>query len=67
MTNSRSQKRNFTIPQFVEAHNISRSTLYNEIKSGRLRIMKVGTKTLISDEAAANWQEQVQRDTPAAA
>ena len=67
MTNSRVQKRNYTIPQFVDAHNISRSNVYKEIKSGRLLIMKIGTKTLISDDAAVSWQEQVQRDTLVAA
>ena len=46
----------FSIPGFCETHGICRSTAYKEIKAKRLRIMKVGKRTLISVESAADWR-----------
>ncbi len=48
----------FDIPKFCEAHDIGRSTVYEEIRTGRLQIMKVGKLTRISIEAAAKWRRQ---------
>jgi len=43
-----------SIPQFCSSHNISRTHLYELIKQGKgPRLMKVGRRTLISQEAAA--------------
>lgn len=51
----------FTIPQFCGAHNISRAHLYDLIKAGNgPRVMKVGRRTLISAEAAADWRKQME-------
>ncbi len=48
----------FDIPKFGKAHDIGRSTVYEEIRAGRLKIMKVGKLTRISIEAAAKWRRQ---------
>ncbi len=48
----------FDIPKFCKAHDIGRSTTYEEIRAGRLQIMKVGRLTRISIEAAAKWRRQ---------
>ncbi len=48
----------FDIPKFCEAHDIGRSTVYEEIRAGRLQIMKVGKLTRISIEAATKWRRQ---------
>jgi hypothetical protein len=48
-----------TIPQFCNAHNISEG-FYYKLKKQKLnpREMKVGTRTLITFEAAADWRAE---------
>jgi hypothetical protein len=49
----------YTIEGFCRDHNISRATFYNLAKLGQgPRIMKVGARTLISEEAAAAWRRE---------
>ncbi len=45
----------YNIPAFCRAFSLSRSSVYHEIKTGRLRRVKVGSRTLISYEAARDW------------
>ena len=56
----------FSIPEFCRRHGISRAHFYNLFKSGHgPAVMRVGRRTLISAEAAAEWRrrmEQVARD-----
>ena len=54
----------FTILEFCAAHRLSRAKLYQLWNEGvGPRVLKVGTKVLISAEAAAQWR----RDREAAA
>jgi len=46
----------YDVQSFAKAYGISRAQVYDEIKLGRLRIFKVGRRTLISREAALSWQ-----------
>jgi hypothetical protein len=47
----------FSIPDFCEEHGICRATLYNLLRAGLgPATMKVGTRTLISAESAAEWR-----------
>lgn len=46
-----------TIRQFCERNNISRSTVYREIKAGRLAVAKIGRATRIKESTAAAWQQ----------
>jgi hypothetical protein len=47
----------FTVAEFCSAHRISRSTLYNLWTAGTgPTVLRVGTKILISTEAAADWR-----------
>jgi predicted DNA-binding transcriptional regulator AlpA len=49
----------FTVNEFCEAHRISRAKLYCMWGDGTgPRRMKIGTKTLISVEAAADWRRE---------
>ena len=49
----------FSIDEFCTRHSISRSAFYNSLKDGTgPRTMKVGTRTLISREASADWRRQ---------
>ncbi|MGE4238690.1 hypothetical protein [Hydrogenophaga sp.] len=53
-----------TVPQFCDGHNISRTHFYELIKQGRApRLMKVGRRTLISSEAAADWRRRMEAET----
>lgn len=55
----------FTVPQFCSAHGgISKSFLYKLIKDGvGPRLMKIGRRTLISAEAAAEWRAKMEAAT----
>ena len=44
-----------SIAEFGVATGVSRSKLYEEIKAGRLKIAKVGRRTLVSGEAGLAW------------
>jgi hypothetical protein len=49
----------FTIPEFCAAHRLSRSKLYQLWAAGAgPRKMSLGTKILISVEAAADWRRE---------
>ena len=47
----------FTVYQFCARYNVSRSRAYEEIRQGRLRIMKAGARTLITFRAAREWEQ----------
>lgn len=47
----------FDLPSFCHAYKISRSLAYKEIRAGRLRVMKIGTLTRITKDAAREWQQ----------
>jgi excisionase family DNA binding protein len=50
------ERRAFTIEEFCKAYGISRAFYYKLLKAGEgPRIAKIGSKTLISDEAATEW------------
>jgi hypothetical protein len=47
----------FTIAEFCEAHRVSRSWLYGEWRAGRgPKVKEVGSKKIITTEAAAEWR-----------
>ena len=51
-----------SVVQFCERHNITKPTFYELVKRGTApRIMKVGRRTLISIEAAADWRRQMEQ------
>jgi len=50
------ERRAFTLNKFCEAHGISRAMFYKLLKAGQApRVAKVGSKVLITSEAAAEW------------
>lgn len=56
-----------TIPQFCDGHNISRTHFYELVKQGKApRLMKIGRRTLISAEAAADWRKRMEEETAGA-
>ncbi len=61
MTNHNSQLWNWRVDDFCRAHGIGRTLVYEEIKRGELKIIKVGNRTLIPDSEAKAWQERKAR------
>jgi excisionase family DNA binding protein len=49
----------FTIDQLCHAVNLSRATIYAEIKSGRLKTIKLGKRRLIRRQDADAWLEKL--------
>jgi excisionase family DNA binding protein len=47
--------RAFSIPEFCRRYGIGRTNAYQEIAAGRLRALKVGRRTLITQDAAESW------------
>lgn len=50
-----SPKRAFSIAEFGYRYAIGRTTTYQEIKSGRLKVLKVGRRSLITETDAEAW------------
>jgi hypothetical protein len=49
----------YTIAEFCDAHRISRSKLYELWTAGvGPRFIRIGTKKIITTEAAANWRRE---------
>ena len=58
------QKQSFSIQEFCKLHDISRSLFYVLREKGEApRVMKVGRRTLISAEAAAEWRKNMEQMT----
>ena len=50
-----------TVEEFCRDHRISRSKLYDLWHTGTgPRVMKIGTKNLITNEAAAEWRASLE-------
>jgi hypothetical protein len=60
-----SQKTCYTIVEFCREHgNISRPMLYKLWEAGKgPRRMEVGRRILITDEAAAEWRQRMERES----
>ena len=48
-------RRAFSVCQFCRRYGVGRTTAYAEIAAGRLRAVKVGHRTLITNDAAEAW------------
>jgi hypothetical protein len=56
----------FSFEEFCNRHRICRATLYNLIKRGQgPAIMRVGSRVLISREAAFNWRREREAEVAA--
>ena len=57
----------YTVPEFCEAHRISRALFYNLLKGGRgPAVMHAAGRTLVTIEAAAAWRAEGTAATTAA-
>jgi predicted DNA-binding transcriptional regulator AlpA len=58
----------FSVQEFCHAHRISRGTFYKLLSAGRgPRAIKIGTRTLITTEAAEEWRRRMEREAAIAA
>ncbi len=56
LTEATLSKLAYTVPQFCGGYNLSRTHFYALLKEGKgPRLMKVGRRTLIRAQAAADW------------
>ncbi len=51
----RARQRAMSIAEFCERYGPGRTTVYKELKSGRLRGRKVRRRTIITEEDAEDW------------
>jgi len=47
----------YTIPELCAATGISRAMVYKEIRAERLKVKKVGTRTLVPVDEAGAWMK----------
>ena len=59
---STSARAAFSIDVFCQENDTCRSKAYEEINAGRLRILKVGRRTLITPESAEAWRRLMEAD-----
>ena len=57
----------FSIDQFCERWEIGRTKFYEEVNTGRLRIMKIGKLTRVTPEAEADWRHWHEEQSAAVA
>lgn len=58
------EKATYTLAQFMEGHNVSRTHFYRLQKAGRApRLMRIGRRVLVSAEAAAEWRKRMEAET----
>ncbi len=53
----------YSIEEFARWHGIGRTTVYEEIKSGRLIARKVQSRTIITSEDAKVWRRALPKET----
>jgi hypothetical protein len=51
----RSWQRAMTVRGFCESVGIGRTRFYQEVKAGRLRVRKVGRRTIVTSDDAEDW------------
>ena len=51
----RDTQRAMSIAQFCGRYGVGRTKTYEELKSGRLRGRKIGTRTIIAEDDAEDW------------
>ena len=55
------EKDALTVDDFCQRHSLSRGKFYSLVAEGRApRLMRVGRRTLISREAAADWRRAME-------
>ncbi len=61
------QKLAYSIADLAQIAGVSRSYLYQEIKSGRLAVRKAGRRSVVLHDSAQGWLESLPTDVRQAA
>lgn len=56
-------KQAYPIPEFCSLYSVSRSTFYREVEANRLRVLKVGRRTLVAKTDADAWLTSLRRQS----
>lgn len=54
-----SRKRASTIDEFADRYGLCRQTIYNQARAGRLKIRKVGKRSVITTEDEQAWLQNL--------
>ena len=57
--NKITEKAAYSVNEFLEVYGIGRTTFYQEVEAGRLKIKKLGKRTLIARSDAELWLSQL--------
>jgi hypothetical protein len=55
MPSSTTTKRALSVRDFFDRYSIGRTKFYEEVRAGRLRVVKLGKKTLVDIDEAERW------------
>lgn len=58
------QKELFTVTEFLELFSISRTSFYEQVKQGKIRLLKLGKKSLIRRDDAEAWVDALPNTNP---
>ncbi len=52
-----------TVPEFIRLYAISRTSFYDQVKKGNLRLIKRGRRTLVAKADADAWLETLRQSS----
>jgi hypothetical protein len=58
------ERKSFSIDTFALRNDISRAQVYKELNCGRLKGLKCGSRTLITERAEREWQDALPKRKP---
>jgi excisionase family DNA binding protein len=61
------KKRALQIQEFCDMYGVGKSTMYEEVKAGRLQVRKIGKRSLIAVDDADRWLANLPKQQAAAA
>lgn len=60
-------KRALTVAEFCRCYRLGRTSFYQQVRLGRLKVRKIGTRSLVAIEDAEAWFQGLSAESPAAA
>jgi hypothetical protein len=58
-TDTQAQRSGSSLDDFSRRYQISKRHAYDEIKAGRLRVNKIGRRTIVLDDAETAWRNSL--------
>lgn len=52
-------KRAFTVSEFCRYYRLGRTSFYQQVRLGHLRVRKIGTRSLVATEDAESWFQRL--------